>query len=169
MYSRFSILQKLLIAFFIVVVGFAVFLFFTSSPTIKHYELVESADSVKNTTQNDQTILRKDIHYGYVNLDSIRTLTKLLPNFNNSKRISTNRIKDKATIDVKGFEYEFFGKDDGKQWRRAYKESLNSEGFNYDEGKGVLTMKYDKGCVLIPYQVLMQLTLAVNKNNSGKL
>lgn len=165
MYSKFSIQQKILIGIFIAVLGWTVFMFSTSSPAMKHNQSIENMDSLKSKSKKKHNTLIREIHYGYVNLDSIKTLTKQLPEFNNSKRISTSRIKDRATIDIKGYEYQFFGKDDGKQWRNAYKEEFEKAGISYDEKDGLLTMKYDKGCVLIPYQILMQLTLVVDRNN----
>lgn len=166
MANRFSVHQKILIVAFIGVIVFGVFMCLTSAPTLKQHQLVEGMDSIDNTQQNPSCDLLKDVHYGYVSLDSIKILTKQLPGFNNSQRISSNRITSKASINVKGYEYQFLGKDDGVQWRNAYKKELEEEGIYYDEKERLLTMKYDKGYVLIPYQILMQLTLVVDKNNN---
>lgn len=171
MYNRFSVHQKIIIVAFFGVVTFALFMYVTSVPTLKDKQFVESVDSISSDQQKVQSVLLKGVHYGYVSLDSIKILTKQLPDFNNSQRISSNRISSKATINVKGYEYEFFGKDDGVQWRNAYKDMLEEAGINYGEEERLLTMKYDKGYVLIPYQILMQLTLVVdkmNKDNSVK-
>lgn len=168
---RFSVQQKILIVAFFGVIAFALFMYVTSVPTLKHKQFIESVDSIGSDQQKVQSVLLKDVHYGYVSLDSIKILTTQLPGFNNSQRISSNRISSKATINVKGYEYEFLGKDDGVQWRSAYKAVLEEAGINYDEKERLLTMKYDKGYVLIPYQILMQLTLVVdkmNKDNSVK-
>lgn len=171
MYNRFSVHQKILIVAFFGVIAFALFMYVTSAPTLKNKQFVESVDSTSSDQQKVQSVLLKDVHYGYVYLDSIKILTKQISGFNNSQRISSNRISSKATINIKGYEYEFLGKDDGVQWRNAYKAELEEAGINYDEKERLLTMKYDKGYVLIPYQILMQLTLVVdkmNKDNSVK-
>lgn len=165
MYNRFSVHQKILIVAFFGVIAFTLLMYITSAPTLKDRQFVEQVDSISSVQQKVQSVLRKDVHYGYVSLDSIKILTKQLPGFNNSQRISSNRLTSKASINVKGYEYEFLGKDDGIQWRNAYKEALEESGISYDEKERMLTMKYDKGYVLIPYQILMQLTLVVDKMN----
>ena len=164
-YYSLSVQQKILVAIFIGVIGCAILMFTMASPILKFNPIEGSVDITPVKKTNNQNVLQENVHYGFVNLDSIKILTGQLPKFNNYSRIDISRIQNSASINVCGYEYMFFGKDEGKQWWKAYGDSLNSKGISYDEKEGKLTLKYKEGHILIPYQILMQLTLYVDKNN----
>lgn len=158
MYNRLSIQQKILVIIFLGVLLSAILMYYKAPIDFKPSQKVEV------TTQTDQdntNILQEGIHYGYINLDSIEELTKKTPNFRSRIRIDRHPLKSAVSINVQGYEYVFFGSDNGTQWWDAYRAELEKKGITYNEETGNFTMKYKDGYILMPYQVLMQLTLFV--------
>ena len=158
MYNRLSIQQKILVIVFLGVLLSAVLMFYKAPIDFKQDQNEEEKTQIE---QDNKNRLQEGIHYGYINLDSIKELTKKIPDFRSGSRIDRHLISSEVSINVKGYEPAFFGKDDGKQWWGAYREELKKKGITYDEIEGNLTMKYKDGYILMPYQVLMQLTLFV--------
>lgn len=133
---------------------------------LKHFAPVEITNCITgqdsiSLSNNIITSVTQDYHYGYINLDSIKTLTKKISGFNNSKRISVNQIRRYATIDCTGYEFEFLGKEGRKTWWQKHCSNFNEAGIRIIEenGKRKLELPYKDGYVLIPYQILFCLTL----------
>lgn len=158
MYNRLSIQQKILVIIFLAILFSAILMFYKAPINLEQSQKVEE---VTQTEQDKKNRLQEGIHYGYINLDSIKELTKRIPNFNNRTRIDKHPLKSEVSINVEGYEYAFFGSDNGRPWWDAYREELQEKGIIYDEREGNLTMKYKDGHIFMPYQVLMQLTLFV--------
>lgn len=158
MYNRLSIQQKILVIIFLGVLLSAILMFYKAPIDFKSSQEVEETTQTK---QENTTILQEGIHYGYINLDSIEELTKKIPNFSSRTRIDRHPFKSTVSINVQRYEYVFFGSDNGEQWWDAYRAEFEKKGITYNKETSNFTMKYKDGYILMPYQVLMQLTLFV--------
>lgn len=121
-------------------------------------EACSNLEEAQSSEEIRKDALIRDIHYGYICLDSLKTLTGTIKGFDNSKRISKPLLKKHINIDITGYENDILGTGWGN-WigeNGRFKEQLLSEGIYLSNNDNIheLVLPYDGGFVLIPYQML---------------
>lgn len=104
--------------------------------------------------------LTENIHFGYINRDSLTTLVNTIGQMNN-RNIKQQSSRNKQSYCVDNFETHFFGPD-GNNWINRYKGELDSLKVTVidNNGKKWLDLPVKENYVLVPYQILFSLTKA---------